>query len=151
MNSDVTYQLIGDRAILTKCESKCANSKITINFINSEPNSHLIVGSGTKLRVLNITDGRSEIDLSVIDTDVLSMRVSKTVSPLKSWTCDELIVVKNQDGQYRLFPDASKVLDAISKLRIFKKEASVKIQTLEKRIKKLEGEVATILGGYVTE
>ena len=151
MNSNVTYQLIGDRGILIKCESKCSSSKIKINFVNSEQNSHLIVGEETELKVYQIIDGQATIDLSATNSDVLNIRVSKTVSPLKSWRCDELVIVKAQDGQYRIFPDATRVLDAISKLRIFKKEASVKIQTLEKKIKKLEGEVATILGGYVTE
>ena len=151
MNSNVTYQLIGDRAIMTKCESKCTGHKITINFINAEPSSHLVVGEGVNLRIVPITDGRCVLDLSVIDSDVINMRVSKTVSPLKSWKCDELIAVRNQDGQYRLFPDAAKVLEAISKLRIFKKEATFKYQDLEKRIKKIEGEVTRIVGGYITE
>lgn len=151
MNSNVTYQLIGDRGILIKCESKCTSPKIKLNLINSEPNSHLIVGEGTELKIYQIIDGHATIDLSATNSDVLKIRVSKTVSPLKSWKCDELIIVKAQDGQYRIFPDATRVLDAISKLRIFKKETSIKLQTLEKRIKKLEGEVSTILGGYVTE
>lgn len=151
MNSNVTYQLIGDRGILVKCESKCASSKIKINFVNSEPNSHLIIGEGAELKIYQIIDGHATIDLSATNSDVLKIRVSKTVSPLKSWKCDELVIVKAQDGQYRIFPDATKVLDAISRLRIFKKETSIKVQTLEKRIKKLEGEVTTILGGYVTE
>lgn len=151
MNSNVTYQLIGDRAILIKCESKCVASKITLNFVNSEPDSHVIVGNGTDMRIYNITNGHSVIDLNGINTDVLSMRVSKTVSPLKLWRCDELIIVKNQDGQFRLFPDSTRMLEAISKLRIHKKEAAIKLQAFEQRLKNLEGEVNRLAGGFITE
>ena len=149
---NVTYQLTGDRAILTKCDARCDDSKISVQFLNkSDNNLHLIVNDTKTTKVIPIKNGNCILDLDDYNGDTLTMRVSKTVSPLKSWTCDEIIFVKNREGRYYIFPNAAKMLETLSKLRIFKKDATHRLFTLEEKIKNIEGEVSQLLGGYVTE